>query len=84
MRESDRYKRESERKERFSLRFTEILQANDCTEFPFDTQSSSSDVMPVYLAGLTKLIGQLILMFKVTGVCPEAINYHLYLIIFHN
>lgn len=65
-------------------RFIDILQANDITKFSFDSPSGSSDGMPVYLAGLQELIGWLIVMFKVTGVCPQAIHYHLYLIIFHN
>lgn len=42
----------------------------------------SSDPVPVFAAGFAKLIGHLILLMSVTGVCPEAVNYYHPLIIF--
>lgn len=53
-------------------------------QFQFDAQHNSSDPVPVFLAGLAKMIGHLILLMSVTGVCPEAVNYDHPLIISHN
>lgn len=51
-------------------------------QFYLMPRNISSDPVPVYVTGFAKLIGHLILLMSVTGVCPEAVNYYHPLIIF--